>query len=156
MIARAIARRLSVIDPDNAEKYKANLAAFEERLSGKEKEWDTAAAPLKGIKVVTYHNSWPSFARRFGLEVVDFVEPKPGIPPSPAHIHALIGRIRAEGVRLLLVESYFDQKLPKKVAAEAGIPLVILPPSVGGEEGIKTYFGLFDRPLELLKKAGGK
>ena len=156
LIARAIARRLSVIDPDKAEKYKANLAAFEERLSGKEKEWDTAAAPLKGVKVVTYHNSWPSFARRFGLEVVDFVEPKPGIPPSPAHIHALIGRIRAEGVRLLLVEPYFDQKLPKKVAAEAGIPLVILPPSVGGEEGIKTYFGLFDRQLELLRKAGGK
>lgn len=156
LIARAIARRLSVIDPENAGKYKANLAAFEERLAQKEKDWDAAAAAFKGIKVVTYHNSWPSFARRFGLDVVDFVEPKPGIPPSPAHIHSLIARIKAEGVSLLMVEPYFDQKLPKKVAAEAGVPLVIIPPSVGGEEGIKTYFDLFDRQLELLKNAGGK
>ena len=156
LIARAIARRLSAIDPANAEKYKANLAAFEERLSQKQKEWDAAAAALKDVKVVTYHNSWPSFAKRFGLDVVDFVEPRPGIPPSPAHIHSLIARIKAEGVRLLIVEPYFDQKLPKKVAAEAGVPLAIVPPSVGGEEGIKTYTGLFDRQLELLKNAGGK
>ena len=156
LIARAIARRLSAIDPANAEKYKANLAAFEERLSQKQKEWDAAAAALKDVKVVTYHNSWPSFAKRFGLDVVDFVEPRPGIPPSPAHIHSLIARIKAEGVRLLIVEPYFDQKLPKKVAAEAGVPLVIVPPSVGGEEGIKTYFDLFGRQLELLKNAGGK
>ena len=107
---------------------------------------------VQGVKV-TYHNSWPSFARRFGLEVVDFVEPKPGIPPSPAHIHSLIGRIKAEGVRLLIVEPYFDQKLPEKVAARSGARLVILPPSVGGEEGIKTYTGLFDRQFELLKSA---
>ena len=156
LIARAIARRLSVIDPENAGKYKENLAAFETRLTAKEKDWDAAAAAFKGIKVVTYHNSWPSFAKRFGLDVVDFVEPKPGIPPSPAHIHSLIARIRAEGVSLLMVEPYFDQKLPKKVAAEAGVPLVIVPPSVGGEEGIKTYFDLFGRQLELLKKARGK
>ncbi|MBI4800958.1 MAG: zinc ABC transporter substrate-binding protein [Elusimicrobia bacterium] len=157
VIARAIAHRLSVMDPDNSGKYKANLAAFEERLSEKEKEWDASAAAFKGVKVVTYHNSWPSFARRFGLEVVDFVEPRPGIPPSPAHIHSLITRIRASGVRLLLVEPYFDLKLPEKVAAESGAALVVIPPSVGGEAGIKTYSGLFDRQLELLKNAlGGK
>lgn len=157
VIARAIARRLSVIDPDNAEKYKANLAAFETRLSEKEKEWDAVAASFKGVKVVTYHNSWPSFAKRFGLEVTDFVEPKPGIPPSPAHIHSLIARIRAEGVRLLLVEPYFDLKLPKKVAAGSGAALLVFPPSVGAEKNIKNYFGLFDRQLELLKNAlGGK
>ena len=153
VIARAAARRLSAIDPENSGKYKANLESFEARLSEKEKEWDASAAAFKGVKVVTYHNSWPSFARRFGLEVVDFVEPKPGIPPSPAHIHSLIGRIKAEGVRLLIVEPYFDQKLPEKVAARSGARLVILPPSVGGEEGIKTYTGLFDRQFELLKSA---
>lgn len=156
VIARAIARRLSVLDPDNAGKYKANLAAFETRLTEKEKEWDAAAAAFKGVKVVTYHNSWPSFARRFGLEVVDFVEPRPGIPPPPAHIHSLIARIRAEGVRLLLVEPYFDRKLPEKVAAGSGAALVVIPPSVGGEKSIKTYFDLFDRQFELLKNAGGK
>lgn len=158
LIARAAARRLAALDPENAGKYKANLEAFEARLTGKEKEWDASAASFKGVKVVTYHNSWPSFAKRFGLEVVDFVEPKPGIPPSPAHLHSLIGRIKAEGVRLLLVEPYFDQKLPGKVSAQSGIPLVILPPSVGGEESIKTYTDLFDRQFELLKKAlaGGK
>ncbi len=155
-IARAVARRLSVIDPDNAGGYKANLGAFEARLSEKEKEWDALAGELKGIKVVTYHNSWPSFAKRFGIEVVDFIEPKPGIPPSAAHVHFLTGRIRAEGVRLLLVEPYFDLKLPKKIAAQTETTLVVFPPSVGAEESIKTYLDLFDRQLKLLKNSLGK
>lgn len=155
-IARAIAERLSSLDPGNAKAYKLNLAAFEARLSEKEKEWAVKAAGFKGVKVVTYHNSWPSFAKRFGLEVVDFIEPRPGIPPSAAHIHSLTARIRGEGVRLLLVEPYFDLKLPEKISAQTGVPLVGFPPSVGAEEGIKTYTDLFDRQLGLLESALGK
>lgn len=156
VIARALARKLSGVDPANAAAYAANLAAFEVRLDGKEKEWKAAAEGFKGVKVVTYHNSWPNFAAYFGLEVSDFIEPKPGIPPAPAHLRALAGRIKTEGVRLLLVEPYFDQKLPAKLAADTGAALVVFPPSVGGEAGIKTYFDLFDRQLALLKGALGE
>lgn len=152
-IARAVAARLAALDPGNAAAYKADLAAFEVKLDSKLKEWQAAAAALKGVKAVTYHNSWPSFSRRFGLEVVDFVEPKPGVPPSPAHVRALTARIKAEGVRLLLVEPYFDLKLPQKIAEQGGAALLAFPPSVGAEPGIKTYTDLFDRQFALLKAA---
>jgi ABC-type Zn uptake system ZnuABC Zn-binding protein ZnuA len=110
------------------------------------------------MKVVTYHNSWPNFAKHFGLDVVDFIEPKPGIPASPAHIRSLIAKTKAEKVSLLLVEPYFDPKLPDKIARETGAKLVVFTPSVGGREEIKTYFDLFDFDLKLLKDSlpGGR
>lgn len=153
IIAGNIARRLAALDPDHAEEYQANLERFEERLSEKEKEWDSLAQPLKGIKVVTYHNSWPNFARRFGIEIVNYIEPKPGIPPAPAHIHSLIRQIQREDIPLILVEPYFDQKLPEKVARETGARLLVFPPSVGGKEEIRTYFDLFDYNLKLLSQS---
>lgn len=152
IIARNIAERLALIDPEHAQAYRKNLAAFESRLSAKEKEWDDLAVAVKGIKVVTYHNSWPNFAERFAIQVVNFIEPRPGVPASPAHVHSLLQQIKAEKIPLILVEPYFDLKLPEKVARETGATLVVLPPSVGGEESIKTYFDLFDRDLARLKE----
>ncbi|MBI4369688.1 MAG: zinc ABC transporter substrate-binding protein, partial [Elusimicrobia bacterium] len=93
IIAKNIAERLALIDPEHAEAYRKNLAGFEAKLSAKEKEWDALAVAVKGIKVVTYHNSWPNFARRFGIQIVNFIEPKPGVPASPAHVHSLIQQI---------------------------------------------------------------
>lgn len=152
IIAKNIAERLALIDPEHAENYRKNLAGFEAKLSAKEKEWDGLAAAVKGIKVVTYHNSWPNFAQRFGIQIVNFIEPKPGVPASPAHVHSLIQQIKAEKIPLILVEPYFDLKLPEKVARETGAALVVFPPSVGGEENIKTYFDLFDQNLAQLKE----
>ncbi|MBI2059848.1 MAG: zinc ABC transporter substrate-binding protein [Nitrospirae bacterium] len=153
IIARSIAQRLAALDRDHAKDYVANFARFEVKLAGKEKEWDTLLAPYKGVKVVTYHNSWPNFAGRFGLNVVNYIEPKPGIPPSPAHIHDLIEQVRSEAIPLVLVEPYFDPKLPEKVAREGGATFVVFPPSVGGTEEIKTYFDLFDAQVRRLREA---
>lgn len=153
VIARNIARRLSLLDATHAKDYEDNRANFESRLAAKEKQWDGLAASLKGVRVVTYHNSWPNFAQRFGLEVVNFVEPKAGIPPSPAHVQALMKQIKAEKVPLLLVEPYFDTKLPEKIARETGSRLLVLPPSVGAVKEIRTYFDLFDHDLGLLSEA---
>ncbi len=153
VIARSIARKLSLLDAAHVKEYQDNLARFESRLTEKEKEWDGLAAPLKGIRVVTYHNSWPSFAKRFGIEVANFVEPKPGIPPSPAHVQALMKQIEAEKIPLLLVEPYFDTKLPEKIARKTGAKMVVFPPSVGAAKEIHTYFDLFDHDLALLREA---
>lgn len=151
-MARNIAERLKNIDPTHSKNYDNNLAVFESRLNAKEKEWSAQAASLQGLKVVTYHNSWPNFAKRFGLNVLNFIEPKPGIPASPAHIKGLINQIKDERIKLILIEPYFDEKLPAKIAADTGAKLVIFPPSVEAFENIKTYFDLFDTNLRLLKE----
>lgn len=154
LMAKNIAKKLSLLDPTHANHYEKNLAIFETKLSDKEKEWDKIANErLKGIKVVTYHNSWPNFAKRFGIQVAGFVEPKPGIPPSPAHVRLLIQQIKTEKISLILIEPYCDAKLPKKIAQETDAKLLIFPPSVEGTKNIKTYFDLFDYEFQLIKDA---
>lgn len=153
VIARNIARRLSELDPDSKARFDANLKRFEARLDQKLQEWKRLAAPLRGARVVTYHNSWANFAKRFGLEVVNYVEPRPGVPPSPAHLRALIEQIRKEKIPLILMETYWDPKIPQKVARESGAALVVFPASVGGESHIRTYFDLFDNNLGRLAEA---
>lgn len=153
IIARNISRRLSGLDPGHSKDYQSNLERFESRLSEKEKEWQGLASSFKGVKAVTYHNSWPNFAKSFSIEVVNFIEPRPGVPPSPSHVRSLIGQIREEKIPLILVEPYFDVKLPQKIARETGARLVVFPSSVGSEKGIETYFDLFDRNLKLLQEA---
>ncbi|MBI4055469.1 MAG: zinc ABC transporter substrate-binding protein [Elusimicrobia bacterium] len=149
-IAGNIAEKLSALDPKHTEDYKASLKHFESRLSKKEKEWDQAASKLQGIRAVTYHNSWPNFAQYFGIQVVNFIEPKPGVPPSTSHVQALTQQIKNGEIPILLVEPYFDIKLPRKIAQATGAKLLIFPPSVGAEPEIQTYFDLFDHNLRLL------
>jgi len=155
-IARAVAAKLGELDPSGAASYASNLAAFEAKLDSKEAAWREAMAPWTGVEVVTFHNSWPNFARRFGLEVVENVEPKPGIPPTPSHTLDVIIRIRTDGIRVILVEPYFDLKTPNYIAAQSGAEVVRLFPSVGGSEEIRDYFDLFDVNLRLLTEALGR
>jgi zinc/manganese transport system substrate-binding protein len=102
---------------------------------------------------VTYLTSWPNFAQRFGLVVDGFVEPKPGIPPSPSHTIALIKEMMDKRVKLILVEPYFDMKTPRSIARETGGRVVEMTPSTGGEKGVDDYIALFDHDLKLLTDA---
>jgi ABC-type Zn uptake system ZnuABC Zn-binding protein ZnuA len=90
---------------------------------------------------------------RFGLDVIGYVEPRPGIPPSPGHTIDLIGEMKRQGVKILIVEPYFDLKTPNSIARETGARVVVLPPSVGAEKEITDYLRLFDYDLELLVRA---
>ena len=159
-IAQALQARLSQLSPADAGYFAQRYADFDQRLGEAEKRWDAAMAPYRGTKVVTYHRSWPNFCERFGLDVIGYVEPKPGIPPSPAHTLELMATMKREGVKLLLVEPYFDEKTPNSIGRETGVPVLVLPPSVGGEKQITDYIGLFDHNVEAvlaaLKKGGGK
>lgn len=154
-IARHVAAKLSELDGAHEAQYKAQLAQFEAALTEKEKVWKAIASAFTGLRVVTYHNSWPNFAQAFGIEVVNHIEPKPGIPPSPNHLQALITQMKRDHIRVILMEPYFDEKLPKKIAAESGATLVVFSPSVGGAASIKTYFDVFDHNLQALKDAVG-
>ena len=159
-IAQALQARLSQLSPADAGYFAQRYADFDQRLGEAEKRWDAAMAPYRGTKVVTYHRSWPNFCERFGLDVIGYVEPKPGIPPSPAHTLELMATMKREGVKLLLVEPYFDEKTPNSIGRETGVPVLVLPPSVGGEKQITDYIGLFDHNVEAvlaaLRKGGGK
>ena len=155
-IAKAVADKLSSIQPASATVFAARYADFDKRLSEAEKGWQAKMAPYKGRKVITYHRSWPNFCEKFGLNVVEYVEPKPGIPPTPNHTLDVINLMKREGVKLILVEPYFDLKAPDKIAADTGGQVVVLMPSVGGVKEITTYFQLFDYDINLLVNALSK
>ncbi len=149
-IAKAFADKFSQLDAANAAFYAQKYADFDTRLAAAEKGWDAKMAPYKGRKVITYHRSWPNFCSRFGLQVVDYVEPRPGINPTPAHTLDLINTMKREGIKLILVEPYFDLKTPNSIAAQTGGQVAQMMPSVGGTKEITTYFQLFDYDINLL------
>ena len=138
---------------EQSDEYRRRHADFVARLDRKIAEWNARAAPVKGLHVVAYHNSWPYFARAFGLVVDEFLEPKPGIPPSPSHIASVIQLMQRDGTRIILMEPYFSRKVPDLVAAKAEGRVVELLPSVGGAKGVDTYFDLFDTNLSRLLEA---
>ncbi|MBI3541333.1 MAG: zinc ABC transporter substrate-binding protein [Deltaproteobacteria bacterium] len=152
IIAKNIAARLSDLDPANASRYEQNFAAFSTRLKAKISAWEKDLAAFKGKKIVTYHKSFSYFVDWSGLEVVDLIEPKPGIPPSPAHILGLIEKIKAEKIPLIITENYYDPKPSRELSQKTGAKLLLLPTSVGGEAAIKTYDDLFET---LVKKILG-
>jgi len=153
--ARAIRDGLARVSPADKATFDAREADFEKRLAVRVAQWKEKAKALglPGMKVVTYHRSWSYFAKAYGLVVVDFVEPRPGIPPSPNHLQDLVNEMKSGGVRVLLMEPFFDARVPQKVSRDTGVPLAILPTSVGAEDSIKTYFDLFDHMFAELGAA---
>lgn len=152
-IAQAMRAKFAELQPGDEAYFAQRHADFDKRLAVAQQRWNALFAPYKGIKVVTYHRSWPNFADAFGINVVGYVEPKPGIPPSPSHTLALIQEMKRQGIKLILVEPYFDLRTPNRVAAETGARVVVLPPSVGGADPVKTYFDLFEYDLTILINA---
>ena len=153
VVARAISAKLAELDPSGKATFDSNLAAFEARLTAKEREWDAKMAPFAGARIVTFHESWPNFAKHFRLQIVGTVEPKPGIPPSPTHTLEIINLIAKEKVGVILVEPYFDRKTPDYIAEKTGSTVVTFYPSVGGIPEIKDYFDVFDRNVDAFVKA---
>ena len=152
-IAKGIQNKLSEMRPNDAAYFAQRYDSFEQRLKQSEQQWQAQMKPYAGRKVVTYHRSWPNFAEHFGLNVVGYVEPRPGIPPSPQHTVELIGQMKRDGVKIIMVEPYFDLKTPNSIARDTGAQVVVLMPSVGGEKEITDYFKLFDYDIARLKKA---
>jgi zinc/manganese transport system substrate-binding protein len=161
IIARAIEAKLSALDPAGASEYKANLAAFDAKVAEAEKRWDAMLGPYAGTELVTYHNSWPNFLKRFRLKAAGYIEPKPGIPPTPSHTVEIINMMRERKLPVILMEPYFDDKTPRAVADKTGAKLLRFIPSVGGVPEAKDYISLFDYDVKLLadalaEKKGGK
>jgi zinc/manganese transport system substrate-binding protein len=159
-MAAAIRDKMSELSPADKAYFAQRYSDFDKRLADAQKRWDATMAPYKGTKIVTYHRSWPNFMERFGLNVIGYVEPKPGIPPSPSHTLDLIAEMKAQGVKLIVVEPYFDLKTPQAITSQVGGKVLILAPSVGGTKEATDYIQLFDYDVNLLaatlKQTSGK
>ena len=154
LIARAIRDRLSELSPADTASFARRYDDFDRRLSAAETRWDVVMAPYKGAKLVTYHRSWPNFMERFGFEVIGYVEPKPGIPPSPRHTLQLIEEMKRDGVTLIVVEPYFSLRTPEAIVNQlAGGEVLVLAPSVGGVDEATDYIQLFEYNVNLLAGA---
>ena len=152
-IARAILESLRQVDPKNAATYDAGFERFRETLETKMEHWRQAAEPITGKEIVTYHNTWPYFASFFGIRVVGFVEPKPGIAPTPSHTAQIVSMIRDRSIRVIGKEPYFSDRTPKSIARQTGAQVVDLPTSVKGAKNADDYFSLFDTLLGTLTSA---
>ncbi len=152
-MAKGIATKLIEMDPADQAYFQQREQDFEKRLAAAEARWKAQMAPYRGRKVVTYHRSWPNFAKHFGLDVIGYIEPRPGIPPTPSHTIELVNLMKRENVKLLLIEPYFDSKTPNSIASMVGGRVVVLLPSVGGKPEVTDYFKLFDYDINLLVQA---
>ncbi len=152
-IAQHIAQSFSTLDAANAAVYDANYKKFEATINAKLQEWGAALLPFKGLNVVAYHDSWVYFAHRFGLNIDIFLEPKPGIPPSPSHLTEVIAQMKAQKIKVILVEPFHDRRIAEKVASATGAKVVDFAQFPGGLPGTDNYVKLIDTLVSRLAAA---
>ena len=156
IMTATILEALARIDPANAATYEANRQAFLTRLNTKLAEWESRLSALKTVPIVAYHNSWPYFARRFRLDVIGFIETKPGVPPSPSHLAGIVREMRARGARIVVREPHEPERDVAFVASKAGAQVVTLAASVGALARADDYISLFEVNVEALASAAVK
>ncbi len=154
-ITGAIMEGLSRIDSEHAQFYQANRAAFLAELETKVTDWGKQLAPYQGLPIIAYHNSWPYLARRFRLNVIDYIEPKPGVPASPTHLTSLIREMKEQHVSLVVKEPYESEQIPQLLRRKTGAKVVTLISSVGAIPEVQDYFCLFDYNINALTQGFG-
>lgn len=154
IVAQHLAHVFAQLDPESGDAFQENLKLFLEQLDTKTKEWQEWMAPFKDSRVVAYHNSWPYFARAFNLHIDLFLEPKPGIPPTPVHLAQVMARMKMEHIRVIMVEPYQNKKTAQTVAAETGATVVDVSQFPGGIKGTEGgYLELMDYLVKSLAQA---
>jgi len=152
-IAQHIAQSFSALDPANAATYDANYKKFEAAINARLQQWGTTMLPFKGQHVAAYHDSWPYFGHRFGLEIDIFLEPKPGIPPSPSHLAEVITQMKAQKIKAIIVEPYHDRKIAERVASATGAQVVDFAQYPGALPNTDGYIKLIDALVSRLAAA---
>lgn len=152
-IARLFKAKFTQLDPANGAVYDANEKRFEARLTTAERGWQADLAAIRGKPVVAWHTSWRYFAEYNGMNIVAFMEPKPGVPPSPAHLYEVIQTVKRTGAKAIVMEPFYDRKVADLVAKQTGIKVLILPPSVGGVKGNDDYIQLMRYDMSQLANA---
>ncbi|MEO6332014.1 MAG: metal ABC transporter substrate-binding protein [Gemmatimonadaceae bacterium] len=153
IIAGHIADQFAQVDPASAALYRRNNAAFNARIDAKLAQWQGQLRPFRGAKIVTYHKDFVYFAERFGLQVVETLEPKPGIAPSPAHIARVIGAMKAARSRVILVQPYQNRRTAETVARQTGATVLDIAQQPGARRNTATYFDMMDYMVTTLATA---
>jgi ABC-type Zn uptake system ZnuABC Zn-binding protein ZnuA len=152
-IARLFERTLASLDPAGAALYARNRATFERSVDAAAEEWAPLLAQIEGKPVVAWHTSWRYLAAYTGMNIVGFVEPKPGVPPSAQHLAGLIQTIRRTGAKVIIMEPFYDRKVADRIAGLSGAKVLVLPPSVGGIRGIDSYIEMMRHNIRQLASA---
>jgi len=157
IVAGHIAESLCRVDPAACDTYRANLKKFNDQIDARMEQWTKALAPFKGQRIVSFHNSWAYFAQRFGLRIDLFMEPKPGIPPTPTHLSDVIKTMKAENIRVIFVEPFLNRRTAETVARNTGATVVDVSQFPGGVKGTDAgYIALLDHLVaDLVSALGG-
>jgi zinc/manganese transport system substrate-binding protein len=150
IVAAQMADHFAKVDPAVAATVRANLQRFNATLDSKLAEWQRQLAPYRGAKIVTYHKDFVYLAARFGLEVAATLEPKPGIAPSPAHLATVISTMKAQQVRVILVQPYQNRRTAETVARQTGATVLDIPQQPGAIKNTESYFALMDYMVSTL------
>ncbi|MDP6037362.1 MAG: metal ABC transporter substrate-binding protein [Candidatus Latescibacteria bacterium] len=152
-VAQTIAKKLSELTPEHTGSYQKNLKQFDQNLQTSIKAWKIRLQTLQNKHIVTHHKLWEYLANWLQITIIDQIEKKPGVPPSPRHVAELVSRIKTGHIPFLFCSNVIDPKPAKRVADRANIQLLVLPASVGGEPEIKTYTDLFETIVTRLETA---
>jgi zinc/manganese transport system substrate-binding protein len=149
-IAKALDARLVALDAANAVTYQQRLADFSTRWLAAIKRWETKAAPLKGRNIVVHHDSWIYLTNWLGMKQIGALEPKPGVPPTSAHLAELISTAKSSNTLAIVRAAYQDPKASEWLAQRTSVPAIALPFTVGGDAQAKDLFGMFDSTIDKL------
>lgn len=153
LILEDITAKLCRLLPSEERHFKQNYHQYAREIDSAIVKWQQIMHPFAGMKIVSYHNSWIYFAEQFNLEIIDYIEPKPGIPPTPSHIASLVEKMKDEQVKVIIIEPYYNLRVAETVADRTGAGVLVLPSSVGGVDGVDTYLVLFDHIIHKLSEA---
>ena len=157
IVAGHIADSFCKADPRSCDAFRTKLKAFSDQLDARMAVWQETLDPFRGRRIVAYHNDWPYFAQRYGLKIDLFLEPKPGIPPTPAHLAEVIATMKAENIRAVLVEPFQNRRTAERVAEETSATVVEVTQQPGGVKGTERgYLPLLDYLVNSLAKALGE
>lgn len=152
-IARLFRDKFVELDPAGRAQYDRGFAEFTAKLNAAERSWAPLIARIKGKPVVAYHTSWRYFADYTGMNIVGFMEPKPGVPPSPSHLLGLVRTMRQTGAKLIIMEPFYDRRTVDVIAKQTGARVLVLPPSVGGVKGLNDYVQLLTNDITQVANA---
>ncbi|HSC46679.1 MAG TPA: zinc ABC transporter substrate-binding protein [Gammaproteobacteria bacterium] len=153
-VAAELVQRMTALDPANAAEYQKRYADFKTRWDAAMQKWAQEAAPLKGMKLIAFHDGWVYMSTWLGIDIVGFMEPKPGIPPNPGHLADLISLAKGQQVQGIIYTPYEDPEAGEWLSQRTGIPTALMPDTVGAEQS-KDLFALFDNIIAQLLKLHG-
>ena len=144
IMAKEIYDALATQDPENASYYEKNYIDYIKQLDTKITEWKNKMTKAKGKPIVFFHSSWIYFADQYGIKIAGYVEPKPGIPPTPSHNAEVINLIKKTGIKMIVMENYYSDAAPNQIAQITGVKVIKVPVGLFGTEGIDSYFKMMD------------